>query len=67
MLFHVSEESGIVRFEPRPSQYTDEPVVWAVDAQCNELRDVATAAGPKPRPYLSSVFDLDWDASTRPH
>ena len=32
MLFHVSEEPGIERFEPRPSQYTDEPVVWAVDA-----------------------------------
>jgi hypothetical protein len=32
MLFHVSEESGIERFEPRPSSYTDEPVVWAIDA-----------------------------------
>jgi hypothetical protein len=32
MLFHISEESGIERFEPRPSPYTDEPVVWAVDA-----------------------------------
>jgi hypothetical protein len=32
MLFHVSEESGIERFEPRPSKYTDEPVVWAIDA-----------------------------------
>lgn len=32
MLFHVSEESGIERFEPRPSPYTDEPVVWAIDA-----------------------------------
>jgi hypothetical protein len=32
MLFHVSEESGIERFEPRPSQYADEPVVWAIDA-----------------------------------
>ena len=32
MLFHVSEESGIERFEPRPSQYPDEPVVWAIDA-----------------------------------
>ena len=31
MLFHVSEESGIERFEPRPSPYTDEPVVWAID------------------------------------
>src|SRR5262245_7309564 len=32
MLFHVSEESGIERFEPRPSSYADAPVVWAVDA-----------------------------------
>jgi hypothetical protein len=32
MLFHVSEESGIERFEPRASDYTGEPVVWAVDA-----------------------------------
>jgi hypothetical protein len=32
MLFHVSEESGIQRFDPRPSSYTNEPVVWAIDA-----------------------------------
>lgn len=32
MLFHISEESGIERFEPRASEYTDEPVVWAIDA-----------------------------------
>ena len=32
MLFHISEESGIVRFEPRPSGYADGPVVWAIDA-----------------------------------
>ena len=32
MLFHVSEESGIDRFEPRPSPYASEPVVWAIDA-----------------------------------
>jgi hypothetical protein len=31
MLFHISEESGIDRFEPRPSPNADEPVVWAVD------------------------------------
>ena len=37
MLFHVSEESGIERFEPRPSQYTNEPVVWAIDS--NRLRN----------------------------
>ena len=32
MLFHVSEEAGIERFEPRPSPYAAEPVVWAIDA-----------------------------------
>ena len=32
MLF-ISEELGIERFEPRPSKYTDEPVVWAIDAE----------------------------------
>ena len=31
MLFHVSEESGIDAFEPRPSGYVAEPVVWAID------------------------------------
>lgn len=30
MLFHVSEESGIERFEPRSSEYTGDPVVWAI-------------------------------------
>jgi hypothetical protein len=33
MLFHVSEDSGIERFEPRPSEYASEPVVWAIDAE----------------------------------
>ena len=54
MLFHVSEESGIERFEPRPSQYADEPVVWAIDADrhCNyllprECPRVTYYAGPK--------------------
>jgi hypothetical protein len=32
MLFHVSEESRIERFEPRASEYAGEPVVWAIDA-----------------------------------
>ena len=39
MLFHISEESGITRFEPRPSEYVNEPVVWAISADrlCNYL------------------------------
>jgi hypothetical protein len=32
MLFHVSEEPSIERFEPRASEYAREPVVWAIDA-----------------------------------
>lgn len=32
MLFHVSEESGIERFEPRASADGGEPLVWAIDA-----------------------------------
>ena len=31
MLFHVSEQPAIGQFVPRPSKYTQEPVVWAVD------------------------------------
>lgn len=39
MLFHLSEETGIERFEPRPSDYTLDPVVWAIsaDRMCNYL------------------------------
>ena len=33
MLFHVSEEPDIERFEPRPSEYANEPVVWAIDSE----------------------------------
>ena len=29
-LFHVSEEAGIERFDPRPAPTVDRPVVWAV-------------------------------------
>ncbi|HEY7186364.1 MAG TPA: hypothetical protein VH436_07440 [Vicinamibacterales bacterium] len=31
MLFHISDVAGIERFEPRPSDYTADPVVWAID------------------------------------
>ena len=31
MLFHVSEDRGIERFEPRPSEGGGTPVVWAID------------------------------------
>ncbi len=54
MLFHISEEPGIVRFDPRPSEYTPDLVVWAIeDARlCNYLlpRDcprVTFYAGPQ--------------------
>jgi hypothetical protein len=54
MLFHVSEEPGIERFEPRPSPYADGPVVWAIDADHlrnyllpRECPRVTYAAGPE--------------------
>src|SRR5262249_22506144 len=48
MLFHVSEESGIEQFEPRPSPFTDEPVVWAIDA--DRLRNYLL---PRERPRVT--------------
>jgi hypothetical protein len=33
MLFHVSEEYGITRFDPRPAPGIEEPVVWAVSGE----------------------------------
>lgn len=38
-LFHVSEESGVERFETRASETSGDPVVWAIDADrlCNYL------------------------------
>ena len=54
MFFHISEEAEIQRFEPRPSEYTVEPIVWAIDA--DRLRNylvprdcprVTYYAGPK--------------------
>jgi hypothetical protein len=54
MLFHVSEEPGIARFEPRPSKYLSDAVVWAIDSArlCNyllprECPRVTFYAGPK--------------------
>ena len=54
MLFHVSEEPGIGRFEPRLSEYASGPVVWAIEGArlCNYLlpRDcprVTYYAGPQ--------------------
>jgi len=32
-LYHVSEETNIDRFEPRPSKHRDAPCVWAVNEQ----------------------------------
>jgi len=33
MLYHVSEESDIKAFKPRASQFTADPVVWAIDSE----------------------------------
>jgi hypothetical protein len=58
MLFHISEEFNITRFEPRASEYADGPVVWAIEEQrlCNYLlpRDcprVTYYAGPNTSPF----------------
>lgn len=32
-LFHLSDDPAIARFEPRPSAYAEEPVVWAISSQ----------------------------------
>jgi hypothetical protein len=54
MLFHISEEPGIERFEPRVPTNGGEPLVWAIDA--DRLRNylvprqcprVTYYAGPK--------------------
>jgi Family of unknown function (DUF6886) len=39
MLFHVSEQSDIARFEPRASEYVTGLVVWAIEGRrlCNYL------------------------------
>ena len=39
MLFHISEEPGITRFEPRASEYATGLVVWAIEEPrlCNYL------------------------------
>lgn len=39
MLYHVSEESGIERFEPRESSYSSTPIVWGITEArlCNYL------------------------------
>ncbi|MBC8234152.1 hypothetical protein H8E77_31785 [bacterium] len=33
MLYHVSDEPNIKLFKPRPSQFTDNPAVWAIDSE----------------------------------
>lgn len=63
VLYHVSEEAGIGRFEPRASVSAAEPVVWAVDA--GRLRNylvprdcprVTFYAGPETSPADAARF-----------
>ena len=56
VLYHFSEDPTIKRFDPRPTEATSTPLVWAIDAlrQCNYLlpRDcprVTYYAGPSTR------------------
>src|SRR6266850_4071289 len=62
MLFHISEEADIQEFEPRPSEYAVESVVWAIDA--DRLRNyllprdcprLTYCAGPQ-----TSAPDREW-------
>jgi len=62
MLFHISEDGDIQEFEPRPSEYTVESVVWAIDA--DRLRNyllprdcprVTYYAGPQ-----TTAADREW-------
>lgn len=57
MLFHISEEAGITRFEPRESEYTQDAVVWSIDAEHlrnylvpRECPRVTYYAGPQTSP-----------------
>jgi hypothetical protein len=68
MLFHVSKEAGIERFEPRPSQYAAESVVWAIDADhlCNY---VFPREGPRVTFYAgreTTVADVEWLLGSSP-
>ena len=63
MLFHVSEEPGIERFEPRASGAVAEPVVWAVDGARlrnylvpRECPRVTFYAGPDTTPADAEKF-----------
>ena len=57
MLFHISDDADIARFDPRPSAYSADPVVWSIDA--DHLRNylvprdcprVTFSAGPQTTP-----------------
>ena len=63
MFFHVSEDAGIERFDPRPSAYTAEPVVWSIDADRlrnyllpRECPRVTFYAGPQTTPADRTRF-----------
>jgi len=63
MLFHVSEEAQIDRFDPRPSALVDSPVVWAIDEDHlrnylmpRECPRVTFYAGPQTTPVDRERF-----------
>ena len=58
MLFHVSEESGIERFEPRASAYTGDLVVWAIDV--DRLRNYLV---PRECPRVTYYAGRETDAA----
>ncbi|MAF09313.1 hypothetical protein CMK11_02585 [Candidatus Poribacteria bacterium] len=61
-LFHFSEESDIARFEPRPSDFTDAPVVWTIHEAFEHQYLFPRGC---PRVMYSSLPDSDPDAVDR--
>jgi hypothetical protein len=59
-VFHISEDPGIERFEPRPSEFTDEPVIWAVDDE--RLRNYLL---PRDCPRVTGYAGRDTTAADR--
>jgi hypothetical protein len=58
MLFHVSEEPGIERFEPQPFEHAAEAAVWAIDAE--RLRNYLV---PRECPRVTYYADAETTAT----
>jgi len=58
MLYHISEEADIARFEPRTAAGIDHPVVWAVDDE--HMRNYLL---PRDCPRVTYYADAQTDAA----